>query len=282
MTQSEARPDLEWEYNNRARVPEHAEITARWEREAAAFRAAANAELDIIYGPSERQRFDLFHPENGSGDAPLAAFIHGGYWQRGDRKTFSGLARSFTARGITIAMPSYDLCPKVSVMDIVEQMRAFLAALWQRTGRRMAVFGHSAGGHLTAAMVATDWSARDGVPDDLVLGGYAISGVFDLPPLIETSINDALGLTAETAAAASPLGWPVAGSGRRLIAAYGEAESSEFARQAETIADVWGGKGVETACVAIAGANHFTMLDQLADPESAMVARIAALAEGAE
>ena len=283
MTRSEAASDLdlEWEYNNRARVPEHEAITARWEREAADYRANAEAELDIPYGPSERQRFDLFHGESGVDEAPLAVFIHGGYWQRGDRKTFSGFARCFTARGITIAMPSYDLCPEVTVMDIVAEMRAFLVALWRRTGRRVAVFGHSAGGHLTAAMVATDWAAQDGTPPDLVHGGYAISGVFDLPPLTETSINAALGLTVETAAAASPLGWSLPSLGGRLIAAYGEAESGSFARQAETIAEVWGAKGVETACVAVAGADHFTILDELADADGAMVARIAALAEGA-
>ena len=190
MTASDTGLDLELEYDNRRRHPEHELIFARWTAAAAAYRAEADAELDIPYGPAPRQRFDLFAPAGGAETAPLVGYIHGGYWRSLDRKDFSHVARPLNARGLAVAIPSYSLCPDVSVAEIVEEMRAFLRVLWQRLQRRPAVAGHSAGGHLAACMVATDWAGLDGVPGDLVTAGYAISGLFDLTPLCATSIND--------------------------------------------------------------------------------------------
>src|SRR5687767_9575348 len=178
--------DLEAEYNNRQRVPQHPQINARWAAASAAYRQATKADLDQPYGPKERHRYDLFRA--GAANAPLAVYIHGGYWQRGDRKDYSFVAKELNAAGIDVALPSYSLCPTVSVMDIVAELRACLAAIWKKTEKHPVVTGHSAGGHLTAAMVATDWSKIAGVPADLVRAGVAISGVFDLPPLITTSI----------------------------------------------------------------------------------------------
>ena len=199
--------DLEAEYNNRKRVPAHAEHAARWQAASAAYRQAAKgAELDLAYGPSERNRYDLFRA--GDPKAPLVVYIHGGYWQRGDRKDYSFLAKELNAAGIDVALPSYTLCPAASVMDIIGELRACLIAIWRKTGKHPVVTGHSAGGHLTGAMVATDWSKVADAPADLVRAGVPISGVFELEPLIPTSINDLVGLDAAAARAASPLLWP--------------------------------------------------------------------------
>jgi arylformamidase len=141
----------------------------------------------------------------------------------------------------------------------------------------MLVSGHSAGGHLTAAMLATDWPARDAsAPADLVPAGYAISGVFDLLPLVQVSMNQDLRLDDASAMEASPVLWP-APRGAVLDAVVGALESNEFLRQSRIIADVWGKAGVTTRYEAIAGTNHFTVLDALTDPSSAMVARLLAL-----
>src|SRR5215475_6327822 len=122
--------DYEVEYNNRLRVPEHVEINARWQAASAAYRAIARAALDQPYGPGERNRYDLFLA--GEAHAPLVVYIHGGYWQRGDREDYAFLARELNAAGIAVALPSYSLCPAVTVMDIVGELRACLACLWQR------------------------------------------------------------------------------------------------------------------------------------------------------
>jgi arylformamidase len=269
--------DYEAEYNNRRRVPEYPEITARRQEESRAFLPLANAETDLIYGPGERQRYDLFRPKN-AGSSPLVVFIHGGYWQRGDRKDNIFLARELTARGVSVALPSYSLCPAVKVADIVAEMRRFLKAVWERTNERPVVVGHSAGGHLAAAMLATDWSKVGGVPSDLVRSAYALSGVFDLAPLIGTSINEAVKLDAATAREMSPLLWPPPPKDRTLVAGVGGDESQEFVRQSLAIAGAWSKAGVKAECVVVPGTNHFTIVDELARPESAMLARVVGLA----
>jgi arylformamidase len=157
--------DYEAEYNNRARVPDHAEIFARWARDGAAYRAEATtegrAEIGLKYGPSPRQTIDLFRPCGG--DGPLAMFIHGGYWRAFDPSSFSQMARGLNARGIVVAMPGHDLCPQATIGQIVEQIQAACLFLWRRFKRRIMVSGHSAGGHLAACMIATDWNRLDAV-----------------------------------------------------------------------------------------------------------------------
>jgi len=271
--------DYEKEYDNRARVPEHPQIFARWDAEAAAYRnAAKGAEFGINYGPSPRQTIDLFPGENAGSDAPLAMFIHGGWWRSLSPASFSQMAKGANTHGIDVAVVGYDLCPAVSIATITEQMGAACLALWQRHRKRMTVFGHSAGGHLTACMLATDWKSLDpSAPADLVPAGYAISGVFDLLPLTQVSFNKDLQLDDAEALRMSPLHWTVA-PGRTLDAAVGGIESNEFLRQSKTMADEWGQRGVKTRYVPIDGANHFTVLDPLPEADSAMTKRIVELA----
>jgi arylformamidase len=270
--------DYEVEYNNRARVPEHPEIFARWEREAAAYRAQAhNAKLGISYGPSKRRTIDLF-PATDDAKAPLAMFIHGGWWRSPDPSSFSQMAAGPNARGVSVAVVGYDLCPVVAIADIIEQMRAACLTLWRRRRQRILVYGHSAGGHLAACMTATDWKAlAPDAPADLVPAAYAISGVFDLMPLTQISINDDLRLSESEARRVSPLFWQVP-AGRSLDAVVGALESSEFLRQSKTIAEAWQQGMVLARYEEVAGTNHFTVIDPLASPGSAMTARVAALA----
>jgi arylformamidase len=271
--------DYEAEYDNRARVPEYPEIAERWSMLAAAYRLAGNTKLNQAYGSQERQRYDLFHAGN---DAPLVVYIHGGYWQRGDRKDYSFVARELNAAGVTVAIPSYTLCPAASVMEIGDEIQACLAALWKRTGKRPTVIGHSAGGHLAAEMMARSWGAFAGVPADLVRYSYAISGVFDLTPLIGTSLNGALHLSKGTARAASPLFRPPSPKGRRLVAAVGGAESGEFLRQSREIAEAWSKVGIDATCEVIPGANHFTVVEELIRPDSPILDQIVVMAHEAE
>jgi arylformamidase len=273
--------DYEAEYNIRARVPEHPQIFAAWVRAAAAYRdattAARRAELGIRYGASARQTIDLFFPPQGDA-APLALFIHGGYWRSLEPSSFSHLARGLNGRGVAVAVAGYDLCPQVGIADIVDQMRHARLYLWRRRGRPMLVFGHSAGGHLAACMLATDW--KETAPEisvDLVPAAYSISGLFDLAPLVGVTMNQDLRLDAEEARRVSPLFWP-APAGRKFDAAVGALESSEFLRQSRSIAEAWGKAGVATRYEAVPQTNHFTVLDALTDAQSAMVGRLATLA----
>lgn len=269
--------DYEAEYNNRRRVPEHAEIMARWAAHSERVRSSIPCELGVPYGPGPRHRYDLFKPRTEATDAPLVVYIHGGYWQRGDRADYSFVAEALVSKGAYVVVPSYTLCPDASVAEIIVEMRQFLLSLWKRNGTHPVVVGHSAGGHLAAAMLATDWT-QYGAPADLVRAGYAISGVFELEPLMHTSLNEALRLTPDSARDASPLLWPPPPPDRSFVAAVGGAESPEFMRQSLDLARAWSAAGVKAECVVVPDANHFTVVDELVRPASAMVQRVLQLA----
>ena len=276
-----AQIDYEKEYDNRGRVKEHPEIFARWEREAASYREAmrGKAELGVSYGPSARQIYDYFPGNDPHAGAPLAVFIHGGYWRSLSPAMHSGMARGMNARGINVALTGYDLCPNVSIANIIDQTRAALLALWRKYKKRMLVTGHSAGGHLAACMAATQWhSVSKEAPTDLVPFAYSISGVFDFMPLLQVSQNADLRLDETSAKSVSPLTWKLPPQ-RSLDAVVGGEELSEFIRQSKLIADDWAKKGAVTRYEEVPGANHFTVLDPLSDPDSAMTARVVKLAE---
>ena len=265
--------DYEVEYNNRARVPENPAIMAGWAKDAAAYRER-HAPRAIAYGPGARNTIDFFA---GIDEGPIVVFIHGGYWQALDGSFFSHLAGGLNAHGISVAIPSYDLCPAVTVDQIIQQMRMATREL-ARLGRSLVISGHSAGGHLAACMLATDWPADDAsLPRELVVAAYAISGLFDLGPLVGTSINKALQLNDLTARAASPLFWKAPARGS-LDAVVGANESAEYFRQSKTIVEHWGAAGIATRFGVVPDTNHFTAIAPLADPGSSMTLRLKELA----
>ena len=262
--------DLEAQYNNRARVPDHPAVMQRW-RDAAERARAAHPPVEIRYGPGPREVMDLFEA---APDAPVAIFLHGGYWQALDKDWFGGLAPALLAGGVSLAVPSYDLAPAVRVGRILGQVRAASGAIRARTGVRPLIFGHSAGGQMAACMLSEGRASA----------AVAISGIFDLKPLVATSLNTALGLDEREAAALSPIHWPAPdGStpgGTVLDCIVGGDESAEFIRQSRTMADCWSAKGAETRFEALPGLNHFTVLDPLFDADSSLVKRLVDLARG--
>lgn len=263
--------DYEREYDNRARFPEFPDVLALWLREAKRFRAEARAELDVPYGPSPRQRYDLYLPDDDGPATPTALLIHGGYWQRLDGRTYAHFASGLVAAGVRVAVPSYDLCPSVPIATIVEQMRRCALHLWTRFRTPLAAVGHSAGGHLAACLGATDWRAVDSdAPAALVPVCVPISGLFDLPPLVATSVNHALRLDADEAVRQSPILWRPLPRGLRLSAHVGGRESGEYIRQSTDLARSWRAGGAETAIRVADGASHFSILDELMVPDSVM------------
>ena len=265
--------DYEREYDNRGRVPEHPAIIEGWYDAAAAARRTLGGEPDRAYGEHPRERFDLFRPTSAR-DGAAVLFVHGGYWQALEKAAFSHLANGPIAHGLPVAVAGYPLCPEVPLARIVESLRAAVRATARATGRRVVVAGHSAGGHLAAAMAASE---RGG--DDPVAAAVAISGLFDLEPLVHTSINGALGLDVATARALSPVRWP--GPVRKRVEAWvGGEESREYHRQSRDLVRFWGEQGVDTEYAVVPGADHFTVIAGLADPESALTRRLAALALG--
>jgi arylformamidase len=265
--------DYEIEYNNRARVPENPQLMAGWLRDAAAYREQ-HPPRKLTYGPGPRNGIDLFEAD---GNGAIVMYIHGGYWQALDGSSSSHCARGLNAHGITVAVPTYDLCPQVTIDTIIEEMQSAAREL-AKLGRPLVVSGHSAGGHLSACLLATDWAALDAtLPNNLVTAAYSISGLFELEPLVGTSINRTMGMDAASARAASPLFWAPP-AGKSLDAVVGGNESAEYLRQSRAITERWGAAGVATRYGTVADANHFTAIAPLADASSSMVLRLKELA----
>ena len=273
--------NLEREYDNRGRVADSAAIIDGWAARALAFRAGAaavgRAELDAIYGHHPRHVYDLFRPERDAGGA-VALFLHGGYWKALDKNSFSHMAAGLTRLGVPVAVAGYRLCPEAEISDIIGDARQMAVHLFRRLGRPLAVIGHSAGAHLAACLLATDWTAR-GFETRPVRAGMGISGVYDLRPLLATSHNQALRLDEMNAFAASPLLWP-APRGQRFALAVGGDESEEFIRQSRSLEAAWSGCGVAISSEVMEGENHFTIIGGLEEAASPLTRTAHALCLG--
>lgn len=257
-------------YNNRELVPGHQDYLGRWSREAETARAAGPCELDIPYGTAPGEKLDVFPAPHGG--APILLFIHGGYWRALDKKDVSFVGPAFTRHGACVVVPNYDLCPAVTVPDIVLQVARSVAWTWHNAARfggdrrRIVVAGHSAGGHLAAMMLACLWPQLDAaLPKDTVRNALAVSGLHDLDPIMRTPfLQRDLSLTPQQVARASPARLPAPRHGTLYSVAGGD-ESAEYHRQNRLIEEAWGARRVPV-CELLPGLHHFSILDALVDP----------------
>ena len=266
---------LSREYNNRALFPDHARHFARWADTSARARSSMACYLDRAYGASPGETLDIFPSRKGDGSALM--FIHGGYWRSLDKRDFSFLAPAWVDAGVSLVVVNYDLCPKVSIERIVQQMLAASVWLYRHAEQygmdedRIYVSGHSAGGHLAAMLLAALWPVMDrSLPRNLVKGALALSGVYDLRPLVQVDwLQGDLRLDEASALKVSPAYLPPA-TRAPLALAVGGLESSEFKRQNALLAQRW--KSVLARDVPMPGKDHFTVVDGLADPSSPLFA----------
>jgi arylformamidase len=278
MPQSPAeRAALDAQYNLRAAVPEHLTYFARYERESAALRAHWPGRLDLAYGPTSRQAIDLFLPRARA--APLLVFIHGGYWQSRDRKDFSFIAGPLLERGAAVALLGYDLAPEVRMDTVVAEVRAGLAWLYRHAPAhgcdpaRLHIAGHSAGGHLAAMALATDWR-RFGLPEDVIRGVCAISGVFDLEPIRLCYLNEVVGLDEAEARRNSPLHQTLHGR-CPVIVAVGELETNAFHEQSQAFATRLERDGWPCQLLVQPAVDHFGIVMSMAEADAPLVQAIA-------
>lgn len=257
-------------YNNRALVPDHAIYFSRWDEASAQVRDLAPCMLDVEYGKSGGEKLDVFPAADA--EAPIVFFIHGGYWRSLDKADHSFIAPSFTEQGACVVIPNYDLCPAVTIPQIIEQMVNALVWIYHNAARyggnaqRITVIGHSAGGHLAAMLMTYDWKAHAAdLPADLVKNALSISGLYDLEPLMNTPfLKDSLLLTPEQVHQASPVEF-LPPKGGVLYTVAGSLESEEFLRQNLLIQQTWGSDSVPV-CEALPGLNHFSVVEALIEP----------------
>jgi arylformamidase len=263
---------LDAQYNLRARFPHHTTYMAKWRAEGDAELAKPGWRRDLGYGPTPPEALDLIAPDMGPGGrAPLMVFIHGGYWQNLDKRDCAALAPAFVKAGMAYATINYTLAPTAGLDAIVRQVRACLAWLWRHAPLlgcdpdRIFVGGHSAGGHLTAMLAATDWTRLGGLPRNLVKGAFAVSGIYDLAPIRLCYQNPVLKLDEGTVARNSPL--HLAPVTTRILLTVGEKEPEEFQRQQAEFAAAWRKAGAAVDIVPAAGLDHFDILENFGDPK---------------
>lgn len=266
---------LSRQYNNRELVPEHPQYFARWAHASARARSTMTCYLDRRYGDMPGETLDIFPARKGDGTCMM--FIHGGYWRSLDKSDFSFLAPSWVDAGVSLAVVNYDLCPAVTIEDIVRQMLRASRWMWLHAEDygmdqdRLYVAGHSSGGHLVAMLMCALWPVYDSaLPKDLWKGGLAVSGLYDLRPLVNVDwLNGDLRLDEASALKVSPAFMPPA-TRAPVMTSVGGDESSEFRRQNGLVGERW--RAAFAGDVTMPGRNHFSIVDALAEQQSPLFA----------
>lgn len=263
-------------YSNGAHIPGGEAYPAKWaalaEESRAGLSAAARADLDIPYGPAERNRLDLFHPEGTP--RGLVVFVHGGFWKAFDKSSWSHLAAGPLAHGFSVAMPSYRLCPEIRISEIAEEIGAAIGEAAGRVDGSIRLAGHSAGGQLVTRMVCRNTPLNTDVVDRIDRT-VSISGVHDLRPIIKTEMNDTLRIDRMEALKESPALLEPIGE-TRLVCWVGAGERAEFIRQNALLASIWKGLGAATASIEEPDRHHFNVIEGLAEPDHPLTGTLSA------
>ncbi|HEY5636146.1 MAG TPA: alpha/beta hydrolase [Burkholderiales bacterium] len=263
------------EYNNRELVPDHPEYLARWAQASSRARSTMTCYLDRRYGDAPGETVDIFPARKGDGTCMM--FIHGGYGRSLDKRDFSYLAPAWVDAGVSLAVVNYDLCPAISIEEITRQMLRASRWLWLHCEDygmdqdRLYVAGHSAGAHLTAMLMCALWPVFDArLPKDLFKGGLAVSGIYDLRPMMDVDfLQPDLRLDPASALKVSPA-FMAPASRAPVATCVGGRESSEFKRQNALLAARW--RSIVNFDIPMPQAHHFSVMDGLADQSSALFA----------
>lgn len=245
--------------------PGQTALLAAFERESALALTSLAPSLDVPYGPHPRERFDLFRAPDARG---TVLYLHAGYWQSRDKSQFRFLAPSLVRAGLSLALVSYPLCPEVTLAALTESVRGAVPVILGATGSKTGLIaaGHSAGAQLAVELALTEWAER-GVARDTITAVVALSGVYDLQPLLVTPLNDGLRLDTTAAAAASPL-YRLRGGLPAAIFAVGALETEAFREQTRAMYRAWIAAGNAATMIVVDGADHFSLLRAMQQAES--------------
>jgi arylformamidase len=259
--------ELEFQYNPRVSVPEYPELAKVRAAQARKVRESAKSWLNAAYGSSPREVLDIYAADKAGG--PVLVYIHGGYWRSGSKEDNCNFVPTFTTRGATVVLVEYDLCPSVTVSDIVRQTRSAIAWTYRNITRyggepsKLFVAGHSAGGHLTAMALAHDWCG-EGLPADIIKGATATSGVYDLEMVMRISVQEQVRMTPELAHENSPMHHPPRVR-CPLVVAVGAAEPKGWQAISRDYFEFCKANGLSVEYLVEPEANHYTMWEHMLD-----------------
>lgn len=257
------------QYNARASVEDFDQYPRQYRALSDQAHASLRCFKDVSYGPGAGELLDIFPAERA--DAPVLLFIHGGYWRALSKADSAFMAPALTAAGACVVVLEYDLAPVVTLDHIVDQTRRALSWLYRNIAefggdpKRLYASGSSAGGHLTGMLLAGGWHASHGVPANVLRGALPISGLFDLNPLLDTHINEWMGMDEAAARRNSPA-FHLPTQETELVISYGALETAEFARQSHAFLDAWNARGLSGRFVETPGKNHFDVVLELGQP----------------
>lgn len=274
------RTGIDWTdaFANRPYIYQADSYPAAWATCAQLFRdTVQGARLDIPYGTSPREVFDLFAPASAPPKGVMV-FVHGGYWMAFDKSHWSHLAQGALAQGWAVAMPQYSLAPDAGIDQMTVQIGRAITEVAQNVAGPIVLAGHSAGGHLVTRMVCEDAPVSPDV-QARIRHVLSISGLHDLCPLQMTAMNATLGLTEQIAQRESPALLPPVG-GVAVTAWVGGHERPEFLRQSALLREAWSRCGVPVRLVVDDGLHHFNVIDGLADAGSMLTCALLQLPEG--
>lgn len=275
---------LDAEYDNRVKVPDAEDYFDFYIKESASARKELPCKLDISYGPTTREKLDVFPASERHQPAPVLIFIHGGYWRAFSKNESSFVARGFVSAGVAVVLIGYTLIPNVNMDELVEQCRKAVAWTWRNADsfggdqNRIYVSGHSAGGHLTGMMMATDWEVWDGLPSDIIKGGCGISGIYDLEPIRLCYLNEDLKLTPGEVDRNSPVRI-VPKCPAKLLLAVGGLEGPEYLRQSQEMASAWRDQGCDAEVLIMRDIHHFSIITQFKNQNEELTRSILELVE---
>ena len=271
---------LDAQYNNRQKVPGFEVTIDQRKADGERARRTLAPRLDVRYGPGAEDLLNVF-PAAAPGPAPVLVFIHGGYWMALGKDSTDYVALGLVPHGVAVVNIDYTLMPKVRMDEVVQQARTAVAwtlanaASFGGDPHRVWVAGHSAGGHLSMAVAATDWATQSGVPPGLApAGGFSFSGLHDLEPIRHCYLNDTLAMNDAEARRNSPILMSAPARGDWTLR-VGGLEGPEYLRQASDLAAAWGSNGIRRVRVeVVSDADHFSIVAPLADPASALVGEL--------
>jgi arylformamidase len=275
--------DMQYQYVTGQMRPTFAALVAEYEERSANTVRSQECLLDIRYGSAGRETFDFFTA--GGEPKGTLVYFHAGYWQSRDKSTFRFIAPSFTSRGFNVALVNYPLCPTVSLASLVQSARASIPKILAhiraigQPENPLIVSGHSAGGHIAVELALTQWPqlGRHGRPID---GVIALSGIFDLAPLVATTLNDNLRLDLGSAAEHSPLYRILEDLPPALFVAGGE-ETPAFIVQSTRIHEAWLKAGNRSTLDVTPGADHFSLLQSFTSFDGELASKVNHLLKGA-